>query len=158
MKITLGNGKCALVDKDDYEKVNQYQWHARQKNRVWYAYRWLVLPNGKSKFIQMHRYIMNPSSKMEIDHINHDGLDNRRDNLRTCTHRDNIRNQRIRYSKSNSPYKGVSWREYCKSWRAYITINGKTKHLGYFKDARNAALTYDTEAKKHFGDFACCNF
>jgi hypothetical protein len=92
-----------------------------------------------------------------VDHINGNGLDNRKSNLRICTHQQNCENSRKR-KKSFSKYKGVYWSKNAKKWVAQITIDGKSKHLGYFELEEDAAAAYDKAAVKYFGEFACLNF
>lgn len=89
-----------------------------------------------------------------IDHINGDALDCRRANLQACTHQQNMMKQR-HHTTANSPYKGVM--RFRDKWRARITLNGKTMHLGLFASAVDAALAYNKKAKELFGDFANLN-
>ena len=104
----------------------------------------------------MHRDIMNPSRKEQVDRINHDTLDNRRENLRICNSRENQGNEKI--SKNNiSGFKGVSWRIDRKKWRAYISINRKQISLGHFDIKEEAAKAYNEAAKKYFKEFALLN-
>ena len=91
-----------------------------------------------------------------VDHINHDGLDNRKSNLRLCTQRQNNQTQRPR--GKTSKYKGVYWNKRAKKFMASICIDGKKKSLGYFIDEVAAAKSYDKAAKKLFGEFAYLNF
>ena len=94
---------------------------------------------------------------MATDHINGDGLDNRKQNLRICTHAENLRNRRL--GKNNtSGYKGVSWHKLHKLWYAHISHNKKLMSLGYFKDKEEAAKAYDRKAIELFGEFAKLNF
>jgi len=101
----------------------------------------------------MHRLLLGTLPGLEPDHINGDGCDNRRCNLRFCTHSQNIMNKRKRLGCS-SIYKGVSWRKARRKWAAYIRVDGRLKHLGYFGDESEAARAYDKEARKHFKEFA----
>ena len=168
--IDLTQGKKAIVDDEDYEKLSKFKWHAQKHNRQggasWYAvrhYRDKKIKNkhGQSKItIQaMHRVIMNAPKGKNIDHINGNPLDNRKKNLRICTHQQNLWNSR--YNKTpDHPYKGVL-KFHSKGhpgWQVFIGYNGQTIRLGWFKSAIVAAKTYDKLAKALFGDFACLNF
>ena len=106
----------------------------------------------------MHRDILKPPDHLCVDHINHNGIDNRRANLRLATHRQNSYN-RIHFTKNpSSKYKGVSFRKRTKKWDAKIRYDGKNKHIGSFKDEIEAAKAYDEAAKKYQGEFAALNF
>ena len=101
----------------------------------------------------MHREIMNTSKGLQVDHIDHNGLNNQRSNLRNCTASQNRMNK---ICTSRSGYKGVSLNEGLIQSR--IKINGNTRHLGYFKTKELAAKAYDIAAKKYQGEFANLNF
>lgn len=148
-EIQLTRGRVALVDDEDYERLNQYKWCVLPGRRTIYARR-------KGNPSLMHHYIMGKIKGLEIDHINGNGLDNQKKNLRHCTHAENSRNSRS-YT-GNSCYKGVSWKVRSETWIAQIKVNGKLIHLGTFSDEKKAALSYDKAARKHFGEFARCNF
>lgn len=105
----------------------------------------------------MHRLIMNTPDHLVCDHINHNGIDNRKQNLRNCTKKQNRANSRS-LAKSSSKYKGVCWDKSCKKWCAYIKNNDKRTHLGYFEDEAEAARAHDRAAKKIRGEFAALNF
>jgi len=110
--------------------------------------------NGKNT--AMHRFIMKPPDDLVVDHIDGNGLNNTRANLRICTYQQNIFNRKG-WGK-DSKYKGVSWDKRSKKWRAKIRYNSKDKHLGVFEDEIEAAKEYDKEAAKLFGEFAYLNF
>jgi hypothetical protein len=92
-----------------------------------------------------------------VDHWNHDTLDNRRGNLRGCSHAENMRNQKI-HSSSKSGLKGVWWNKIRSKWQAQIEVGGIKKHLGLFLSSQDAARAYDTAAKEFHGEFAHLNF
>jgi len=107
----------------------------------------------------MSRIIGRPLEKFEhIDHINGDGLDNRRDNLRICTRTENVRCQRKRTKPTSSRFKGVTWHKNHRYWQAAIRKNGERTYLGWFKGEEEAARAYDKAAKRLHGDFASLNF
>lgn len=151
-KISLTKGKFALVDNEDYKRVSKYKWHyvgnGSAAHRVYRT----------SEYIYMHRLIMNTPSGLEVDHINHNKLDNRKKNLRNCTRGENARNQVIR-SDNTIGYKGVRFddRNAHRKWNAVIWLNGKLNHLGSFKTKEEAATAYDDAAVVYHGKFAYKN-
>jgi len=157
MKIPLTQGKFALIDDEDYDLVISYSWHTQKDINNFYAVTTTTRVQGKRTTIYMHRLIMNARSGLQVDHINHNGLDNRRENLRLCTRTENCRNRR-KYIRGSSIYKGVSWYTHYKKWRARIECEGKQLHLGWFSDEVEAAEVYDKAALKLFGEFAHLNF
>ncbi len=151
-------GRVALIDADDYELVSQYRWFVQERKRpghlpdgpyaVAHAYR-----DGKRVTIKMHRLLLDYPL---VDHQDHDGLNNRRSNLRDGT-RGNCRNQRP-FLNASSVYKGVHWDSWNKRWRASISPDGVTVRLGSFTDEEEAARAYDAAAIRLFGEYACLNF
>jgi len=150
--IPLTQGKFAIVDADDYDELSRYKWHVNKGGRTYYA-----SSQKKGKAIKMHRLIAGAPKGLFVDHINHNGLDNRKRNLRLCTRLENIRNQLPRRGGS-SQYKGVCWRKREKKFVATICVDGKKLYLGYFDDEIEAAKAYDKKAKELFGQFAYLNF
>jgi len=151
----------AIVDDDDYEMLMQYNWCILKSSRKSGTDYVRGVVNGKIELL--HVFIMNPQLGMEVDHIDGNGLNNQRYNLRICTHNDNVKN---RAAHGKSKYLGViivksrrigSLEPYEK-FRARITINGKETHIGYFTTEEDAARAYDIAAKKYFGEFANLNF
>jgi hypothetical protein len=155
--IPLSQGKFAIVDAADYEELAQFKWCVRRDRRAWYAGRNIKRDDGRRATILMHRAILNPSADMFVDHINHDGLDNRRTNLRVCTQSENQRNCKSR-AGATSKFLGVHWHKQMLKWQARIRINGQQFHLGLYADEEAAARAYDVAACEHFGEFANPNF
>ena len=154
--ITLSKGYVALVDEEDYEDVSRFKWSACEKGHTVYARR-SIRSGGKFYSIYLHRYLMSLSCLgKHIDHIDGNGLNNRRENLRLCTNKENQRNRRSLCGSSE--YKGVAWHNRTKKWQARIKVDGVDVYLGVHEEEEAAARAYDKAAKKHFGEFANLNF
>lgn len=147
MEIGLSKDKTAIIDDEDFNRVNKFKWSYHSRLHLEYA-RGRV--NGKMTYL--HRLIMNFPTKMEIDHINGNGLDNRKCNLRIVTHQENMARQRVR-KDSKSGIKRVwlhkataklglftKYGKLRKCWVAEISKNGKKKCLGYFSTKEEAAI------------------
>lgn len=148
--LKLSQGKNTIVDDFDYEYLSKFKWCITNNG---YAGR----NCGESrKRLLMHREIVKPPLGMDIDHINGNKLDNRRSNLRIATRSENMRNSKKRIDNS-SGFKGVVFYKRDKNWRAYIKINYKQIHLGYFDTAMKAARAYDNAAILYSGIFAKTN-
>jgi len=155
-KIPLTQGRFTKVDPDDYPWLAQFRWHRKTNPNATYAVRTITIA-GKSKRIFMHRLIMSTPAHLVCDHVNHDGLDNRKANLRNCTIRQNNANSRSARGAS-SKYKGVSWNRTRKKWAAYVKKDNKQLYLGLFENEIAAAKAYDKKAGELFGKFASLNF
>lgn len=152
-QIPLTQGKYALIDAEDYERVSQHQWHLHSKGK--YAASKL---GRKGNDVLLHRFVLGITDpNTQVDHRDLDGLNCRKANLRIATHQQNQRN-RAKYSRNTTGYKGVFRNPNTSKWRAMITVNGKCVHLGYFVDIIDAAKAYDTAALEYFGEFARLNF
>jgi hypothetical protein len=151
-KIKLTQGKYTLVDNDDYEYLNQWKWFAVHKgNGRFYVRRSSKRIGGQTqKNILMHREIMKPPNGMVVDHVNGDGLDNRKRNLRVCTQAENAKNLKIK-STNKSGVTGVSFDK--GKWRAQIMVNYKKIYLGIFGTKSAAHQAYVTAKSKHHGEF-----
>lgn len=150
-EIKVGcRGHIALVDDEDFEYLNQFNWHLlNEKKGNWYAYRW-----EGSERIHMHRELMNTPVDMIVDHKNDKGYDNQRKNMRNCTHSQNHQNQLSRNPKG----KGVGLDKRDGTYYAYIKGSKKKRiSLGRFKTAIEAAIAYNKAAIELFGEFARLN-
>lgn len=151
-----GRGMYAKVDPEKYPEVIQYRWYLAKDKGCLYA----VSPqkrNGKNMIIKMHRLITDAPQGYVVDHINHDGLDNRLANLRLCTNKQNFQN-RDSLPGSSSKYCGVSYDKVKGLWRARITAFGEYIELGYYSTEKDAGLAVDYYARKYKGEFANLNF
>ncbi len=148
-EIKLTKGFTAQIDDEDYDFLNQWKWYVYIDRIYCYAIR---KDNKTGKRIKMHRIIAHAPDNMLVDHIDHNGLNNQKSNLRICTNTQNQWNMRGR----RNGLKGVSIEKYC--FRAGIKYQGKTIHLGSFKTEIEAAKAYDKKAKELFGEFAFLNF
>lgn len=144
-EIKTKHGYIILVDDEDFEELSKYKWSIDKDG---YAYRF----GGK-----MHRLIIRPPANMEIDHINGNRIDNRKSNLRVCTHAQNQCNKST-IGINTSGFKGVAWREDCHKWRAKIKFCGTPINIGHFDNPIDAAIAYDKKALELFGEFAKLNF
>ena len=156
-KILLTQGKFALVDNNDYERVNKYKWFARKVGTNWYAERKCTISRNRQETVIMQRFIMDADVFQIVDHENRNGLDNRRQNLRFCTRSQNIANSRKK-KNTISVYKGVCWHKGVKKWMSQIQHRNKNIYIGLFKSEVDAAYSYDKKAIELFGKFANLNF
>jgi hypothetical protein len=151
-QIALTQGKVAMVDDEDYERLSKYNYFAHKRFNNWYALR----HDENHATRRMHHDVLNLPSNALVDHKDGDGLNNQKENLRDATKSQNAANSRIR--GGSSKYKGVSWKEPSKKWQAKICIDYKQIYLGLHESEIAAALAYDAAAIKHFGEYARLNF
>lgn len=146
-----------LIDAEDFVEVSKFSWGLNKKEAGKKTDYVRGGVNGTE--VKLHRFLMGSIPEgMVVDHINGDGLDNRRSNLRVCTQQDNRRNESKKaVYRAASPFKGVSWDKDRSKWAAKISYNGTTRNLGRFDEEVQAALAYDEVAKQVFGKFARCN-
>ena len=147
-----------MVDDEDYKRLAGYKWFAVRYERGYYAVRTDKDRKGRQKNVRMHREILGEPKGKIIDHINHNGLDNRSVNLRVATRQQNAWNKRKQRGKCSSKYKGVTWLKRMGKWQARIVCNGKSIFIGYFDDQVSAGRAYDARAKELYGDYATLNF
>ena len=153
-EIALTQGEVALVDDEDYTKLARYKWMiVRGKDDHVYAGR-AVIVSSKRTMELMHRVILGARNSDYCDHINGKGLDNRRSNLRLCTHSQNMAN-RGPQKNNTSGYKGVSMNG--AKWRAVIMYKKRSFHLGNHDTREEAAHAYNEKAIELFREFAWLN-
>lgn len=152
--IPLTKGKFAIVDDGDYEAIKRFKWRITGNGRKVYAVRSKRIGFLRRKNEYLHRVIMNAQDGEQIDHIDGNGLNCTRTNMRKATHSENLRN-RGAPKDNTSGYKGVSFR--LGRWRAQIVVNDKQIYLGTFDTPEQAAKAYNEAAVKHHGKFAHIN-
>lgn len=144
-EIKLTQGKVALVDDEEFEYLNQWKWYAQNYKFTFYAVRTINYYNESGnrtcRRIWMHRLIMKTPKSLEVDHINHNGWDNRKENLRNVTRRENCINRK---NPNKTGYTGAYLIGH--KYMAGATIKGKRVYLGYYNTAKEAENTY----KEHF--------
>lgn len=152
-EVILTRGYVALIDDEDLPLVSQYRWWASSSKKP-YAFTQIARKN-----LFMHRLITNAPTGVEVDHINREPLDNRRNNLRLCSRIENCLNRDLAGGKSG--YIGVEWRqdtERSLPYRPYIRENGRTVRGPHFATAFAAAFERDRMALKRWGNTAPLNF
>lgn len=139
-RIQLTMGLSVTVDDDDYETLSKHKWQAKNpRKNTYYATRSIRLSNGRQKTVGMHRVITNCPDGYDVDHIDGNGLNNCKSNLRVVTRRQNLQN---RHAKTSSDYVGVSFDKSKGKWMSYIRIKNKHIILGTFTDELSAAGAY----------------
>ena len=162
--IPLTRGDIAIVDDKDYPRLAPHSWHRTLTGYARRSRTNAAVADGKKRFESMHYEVLgiSPVSGLEVDHINGNKLDNRKKNLRVCSHSENIMNRPKLNCRlgSSSVFKGVTRSSAWVSgrWVAQIRSGGKTLYLGAFADEIDAARAYDVAARKHHGKFARLNF
>lgn len=150
--ILLKSGLKAMVDDQDYDELSKYSWGSTQKRNTTYCER-----GREGKCVFMHREILGKIAKRNVvDHIDGNGLNNQRSNLRICSHRENIRNSKLS-SKNTTGFKGVYFRKDEGKYMAYIRHDYKMYNLGLFKTAKEAAIVRNKKALELHGEFAYIN-
>jgi len=157
VSIPLTRGAVTLVSDEDYEWIGQYKW-CLDNNGYAVGKRRILGEDGehRTKKVLLHRFIMDAPKGLDVDHINHVLLDNRRENLRIATRSQNTANGYVQQGKSH--FKGVYAYKCADKWRAGICVNGVRKHIGVFSTQEDAGLAYDAAAFAAWGEFAYLNF
>ena len=151
--VPLTQGKEAIIDAADVHLVEGFNWFANKGRYTFYAVRNKPTVNGKAMgLLRMHRVIVNAPGDMQVDHINGDGLNNRRNNMRLATHAENKRNT-SRQTNNSSGFKGVTWNKWRGKWQSQIKAGGEYTYLGYFDCPKEAHAAYCAASEKYHGDF-----
>jgi hypothetical protein len=153
--IPLTQGKFAIVDDSDYESVSKFEWCFQPQGG--YAERRVKCSDGKHRNKRLHRFLMGDPDGICVDHKNGNGLDNRRENLRLASLKENCRNRVGKHGRILP--KGVYKKKghINRPFMAYIRVNYKLIHLGYYATAEEASRVYDKHAQIYFGQFAKLN-
>ena len=145
------------IDGEDFDKIKDYKWRLSSRQYGGHYAVTTILKNNQQRLMSIHRLIMNCPDGMVVDHINHNKLDNRKENLRICTHRNNTRN-RTKYTPTISKYKGISYDgRRISNLIVRIVVDSKCIYVGSFIDEIEAAKAYNVAAKKYFGEYALLN-
>jgi hypothetical protein len=150
-EIKLSRGKIALVDDEDFDYLNQWKWFASKGRNTYYAGRSSKIKNNR----WMHRLIMKTPENLQVDHIDHNGLNNQKSNLRNCTNTENLFNRNKNFK---SKYKGVHYNYKKRTYIVQLKAFGYNVYTSEFKNAEKAARKYDEMAKIYHGEFANLNF
>lgn len=161
--ITLTRGFRTIIDIEDLERVLEFSWHSnptRSKTHFncYAKTQRIILENGKpiTKLILLHRFVMNAPPESSVDHINRDGLDNRKCNLRFATTSQNQANRDFS-AQSTTGFRGVHFHKLSQKFQAKISVNNKNIYLGLHPTAQDAARIYNEAARKYQGEFAQLN-
>lgn len=157
-EFCVRTGLIAICDWQDYELVKHYNWLLKAGRTTNYAIATHTLADGQQKKVMMHNLILPPTAGLLVDHIDGNGLNNRRSNLRLATVQQNAFNTPpYRCAGKVSRYKGVHFEPDRNKFKAVIKIDGKMKTLGRFDTEVAAALAYNVAAMESFGSFARLN-
>mgnify|MGYP001400238116 CR=1 FL=1 len=159
-EIKLTQGYVALVDDEDFENISKYVWCTSKWNNSIYAVTNICDQDGKRKTLKMHRLILNLKVGQECDHMDHNGINNQKSNLRHVTHQQNLSNTRKQRTAHNgmcsSKYKGV--KKHKGKWVSQIQLNYQQIYIGIFISEEEAARAYDIKARELFGEYSNLNF
>jgi hypothetical protein len=147
----LTQAKFACVDPEDYAELARHKWCAAKQGNSFYAVR-----SEGGRQLRMHRVILNAPAGMVVDHIDHDGLNDVKRNLRPCTPAQNAHNQRPQKGRS-SQYRGVCWCKRERKWYSRIQDHGRPRSIGLYADERDAARARDAAALALHGEYAYLN-
>jgi hypothetical protein len=150
--VALMRGYEAIIDAEDVPLVDGWNWRALVNRHTVYAYREERLGDGKRRTVYLHREILCDPASLQVDHIDTNGLNNQRANLRVATIAQNQHNSR-RPKHNTSGFKGVSWSNSRAEWRAQIMLDGKQRHLGYYPTPGDAHVAYCEASARLHGDF-----
>jgi hypothetical protein len=151
--VPLTQGREAIIDAEDAEDVGRYGWFCSVHKGKPYARRNTRREDGTKYGVYLHRDLISDAGDLDIDHINGDGLDNRRSNLRLATRSQNMMNAKT-VATNSSGYRGVSWQKSKRKWRATICVSGRKTYLGDFKDIEEANAAYVSASLRLHGVFS----
>lgn len=155
-ELILSKGHISYVDDEDYEWLSGWKWSVTTSGKILYAQR-SIYSNNTQRSILLHRFLLGVSGRgIMVDHVDHNGLNNQRSNLRVCNSSQNQSNMKS-HEDSTSKYVGVSWVKSRKRWNAAIGVNYKVIQLGRYKTEQEAALAYNSAAIKYKGEYANLN-
>ncbi len=152
--LELTQGQVAVIDDTDFDNLKAFNWFAVKDRDRWYAATSIVRDDGKRQLLRMHRFVADAPAEMQVDHINGNGLDNRRSNLRVCTHQENQWNRQAAPRNSTTGLQGVNYNKANKNFRAAIKHNKKSIHLGVFSTKEAAFEAYKAASIKFKGEFS----
>jgi len=153
VRVPLTQGFVAVVDDSDAALVGAHKWYAhRSRDRVY------ATTKVEGRLVYLHRFLMDPKAGEVVDHKNHDTMDYRRANLRTCSRSSNGANRRSANPNNTSGFRGVTWNALTSKWRAQVKVGHRTRYVGEFATPELAAVAYDEAALEAFGAFATLNF
>ena len=166
--LAIADGIVASLDEIDLDEIHTVEfscglvWQGRIPSLTWRPQlrthaTYICATLHGSLELRLHRVIMNAKADQIIDHIDHNGLNNVRSNLRVCDPTGNSRNKSKSSSPTTSQYKGVSWHAQAGKWAAHLRINKVKKHLGLFRSETEAAIAYNVAARESFGEFVSLN-
>jgi len=154
-------GLYAIVDEEDAELVSQFRWRpykSRYGHDLFYAFTNRRMDTRLTDNMLMHRLVMGLSKHdPDVDHVDGDGLNNSKSNLRTCTVSQNQANRHTLRADKSSVFRGVTWHKQISKWQAQVKVNGRSLYLGCFESEVDAAIAYNKAALQHFGEFARLN-
>jgi len=156
-EIPLTRGYTALVDDADFPLVSQSRWQARPDRNTVYASRGVRDGSGKTKTLYMHVALLDAGDGLVVDHINGNGLDNRRKNLRIATRGQNVHHS-FTTVKNKHGFRGISFIERYQRWQVSMKTGGRNTYVGFYATAEEAARAYDAKALEVYGEFARLNF
>lgn len=158
-EIPANHGLVILVDDEDFASLSRHKWYVHKIRQYLYAFRDIYSAPRQYRRIYMHREIagLKPGDRTLVDHRDHNGLNNQRDNLRTCTEQGNGANRKKAARPYTSAFKGVCFHRRARKWQAQIMVDQREIYLGSFESELDAAKVYNKAAQECFGEFALLN-
>lgn len=156
-RLQLPTGEWVYYNEEDVELIEAHRWRRNRSSRDKTSYAYAdIRKSGRRITVKMHRLILNAPPGVQVDHVDGNGLNNVRSNIRLATPSQNTGNRRLSVCNTTG-YKGVSWDKGTGKWRARIKLNDKERHLGLFNDPWEAAQAYNHAALEQWGEFAYLN-